>query len=934
MDAYKVYEHTNDGLTIILDLVPQAAVAVDNPKKTAFKYRLDERTPSAYLIAPDNKYPYWRLIDYGISNKPFSPVDLYIREKGMTGDRFHQAVHELAEQYGVEDEKISKSNRPDKHERPAKADEQEGQLIFETRDTFTQAEIALWGPNVTAEHLTTYGWKPVVYVGSVKECRVKECHSNDSYPIFAQECHAIDKDGKVQTFHKIYKPREYQKRYRFMYSGQVPKDYIFGLEALQCAFRKNGEKKLDAVFLVSGGSDAVNCLSMGGQAVWLNSETADLTEQQHALLYQYANRIYAIGDIDATGKECARRLALRYLDIHSITLPEDLMNRFHDNRGNLRKDLKDYIQIRPKQQDFDCLVRQARTAKFWIEQYKEKEIVGYKISPTNLNYFLELNGFFTLHDERHERPQYIRVEGMLVEEVFPKDIKNFLNAWCQEKGMPMGLQDIIHRSRDLPNKETSNLRELNLSFKSYTSDSQLCFFKNCWVEVTAQGITKHTYQEIPAQGANVWRHNVIDHNYVEHKPMFVPQRREDGSWGVTLTDDAKSDVLTYLRNSSRLYWRQEDEQNIPLSEQQRREQEQCLVAKLACIGYYMHRFRCDSLALAALLQDATLADDENECNGRSGKTFFIKCLKSLIHTVFIEARNPKIVEDKFLFDGVTEATDLVAIDECSRKLDFSCFFGKITGPFRAEEKGGHPFEIPSDKAPKMIFSTNYVIKHLDSSTEARLWPQIFSDYYHVIANNNDYKESRGIRDDFGYNLLDSDYPEEKWSADIALAMQCLQFFLSLPVDQRKIMPPMGTIERRTQQAIIGKDLKLWAEEYYGEGSEHLDVTENYNDVISDYRAETGDHNISPQVFTQKLKEWCNYAEHIHCYNPAELTEEKKDGGRIRKRNTMNPNQKDMFIHVRSYQWVQSQTPIIDPAKVDQAFKDALELEDDDEDMPF
>jgi hypothetical protein len=46
-----IYAATNDGQQIILDLVPGARVAVDNPKRK-FRYRAEERTPSACLLPP------------------------------------------------------------------------------------------------------------------------------------------------------------------------------------------------------------------------------------------------------------------------------------------------------------------------------------------------------------------------------------------------------------------------------------------------------------------------------------------------------------------------------------------------------------------------------------------------------------------------------------------------------------------------------------------------------------------------------------------------------------------------------------------------------------------------------------------------------------------------------------------------------------------
>lgn len=917
LTAQNLYDVTNYGLDIILDLVPQASVAVENPKKNAFKYRLDERTPSAYLLPPSDNSPYWRLIDYGIKNKPFSPIDLYMRERNLGKYQFTLALHELAEHYGVEDDKICQGNRPVWTERLKRDDEVENQGVFETRDTFTDAEIRLWGPTVTEKELRTYGWLPAVYEGTVREGRVKECHSTETYPIFVQECRYSDAEGHLHTFHKVYKPREYNKRFRFKYIGQVPQDYIFGLEALQCAWRKNGEKKLKSVFLVSGGSDGANCLSMGGQAVWLNSETADLTQEQHDLLLQYAERIYHIGDVDATGKECSRRLALQYLNIYSITLPEKLMNQFRDNRGNKRKDLKDYVQLFPRREDFWSLVRQAHKAQFWVEEEKTDKdgntTVTYHLSPTSLCHFLELNGYYTILDDQHVNPQYIQVDGVKVRRVLPKNIKNFLNTWCEEKGLPEAVQNMVRRSKDLPNEKVSNLHELDLDFTTGTAKMQLVFLRNCWLEVTANGITKHQYKEPTPHGTYVWHKSVIDHDYAEHKPMFEVEEREDGTFGASLTEYACSDALTYLRNTSRLHWRQVDEQGMPLTPEQQREEEQCLAAKIATIGYYMHNYRDPSFALAAILQDSFLAEDEKEANGRSGKSVFLDFLMKLNNPFFIEARDPDIVKNKFLFDGVTSGTTIIVVDECSRLLQFAFFFGKITGPFRYEEKGGHPITIPANKAPKMVFATNYVIKNIDSSTEARLWPQVFSDYYHkMVPGKNDYREDRGVRDTFGYKLFDTDYPEEKWQADIAFAMQCLQFYLSLPESKRKIMPPMGTIQRRTLRAIIEKTFEQWAEDYYQPDSEHLDVNEDYDTVLADYRRESEDRTTSPKVFTHKLKKFCAYAEHIDCYNPAEFAEDKQDGGRIRIRDANGKKVKK--IHVRSVQWVQDHTKTPQPVQ--------------------
>ena len=64
----------------------------------------------------------------------------------------------------------------------------------------------------------------------------------------------------------------------------------------------------------------------------------------------------------------------------------------------------------------------------------------------------------------------------------------------------------------------------------------------------------------------------------------------------------------------------------------------------------------------------------------------------------------------------------------------------------------------------------------DPSTEGRIWPLPFSDYYHVRTPQNDYRESRSIRDDFGKNLMGTEYDEQDWQRDFAFMTQCVRTF--------------------------------------------------------------------------------------------------------------------------------------------------------------
>ena len=220
----------------------------------------------------------------------------------------------------------------------------------------------------------------------------------------------------------------------------------------------------------------------------------------------------------------------------------------------------------------------------------------------------------------------------------------------------------------------------------------------------------------------------------------------------------------------------------------------------------------------------------------------------------------------------------------------------VTGDFRVEEKNRHAYVIPFAQSPKFGLGTNFTLSRHDPSTEGRIWPQPFSDYYHVKTPKNDYREKRSIRDDFGQNLMGTEYDEKDWQLDLALMTQCVRFYLSLEPGNRRIMPPLNRIERREQMAAVGKDFKQWADDYFAEDSGNLDCKLKAAQVLNDFNQETR-FSWSPKKMTQHLQAYCQMADHIHCFNPASVTHKKNDGDRwvIRDENGQQPT----FYYVMS-----------------------------------
>lgn len=398
----QLYQGTHEGLDIILMIYPQARAAVENPK-LKFKVRRDERTPSAALWRTQTRAgtPVWKVVDYGDDGHAASPLDLYMRERGVR--RPGEALVQLAEYFNIEGLRISPEvNRARWEERAAGETEQEGELAFELLEEIPEAWLPVLGPRVTRETTAALGWYGARYVGWVKNRRVKCEFSTEHYPILMRECVVPAENGEAgRTFYKIYKPLAMDKAWRFAYAprGAKPRRYVNGLKELREAYEKYNsgnerEEKLGEAVICSGERDALCCRSLGYYPIWFNSETYEVSEGEIREIEKLVERIYNIPDIDQTGRRKGRELALRFPQIYTVWLPEWLAG-YKDHRGRGRKDLRDWMELRGTLGDFEDLLRRAAPAKFWRARTGGAR-VEYSIDSVALLNFLELNGFHCL----------------------------------------------------------------------------------------------------------------------------------------------------------------------------------------------------------------------------------------------------------------------------------------------------------------------------------------------------------------------------------------------------------------------------------------------------------------------------------------------------------------------------------------------------------
>lgn len=940
----KLYSSTNDGLWILELHFPGIAECIS--KNQPFKMRPEEKTASARA----KKFKgVWKVTDFGVDSKAISPIDVHMERTGL---RLSEAILDLASRFNITDDLNRQVNKPDIRKVPAEADQAEKSCFWEFADDFTKYQCEIMGPRVTPDTLQSLHWYPVKFIAHVKDREVIYKYSTETYPIFMRECWFENADGKRDRFYKVYEPLNPEKRFRFSTqpANKKPASYINGLEELVAAYtafnereRANWERdpandnkpykdqKLDRAFICSGERDALCVRALGEHPIWFNSETYRVSSEEYRKIMKYVDVLYNIPDIDSTGKMKGSELALRFIDIHTIWLP-DALSSYRDNRGRPRKDFRDWAEIYDTKSDFNELVELATPAKFWTTQLiKDKDTDGsprrfrykYSIDVSCLYEFLMLNGFYTLRDKHAPQTRFVQITRNVVKIVSAKEIRDYVHQWTRHTGRPRELRNLVLTTPALSQANLDSLKEVDPDFTNYTEHSQFFYFPKFALEVTGSAMTKYDLRT-SALDRYVWEERVIPHD-IDILPEMFEIVHPDGAVESELFDivvkNSTSKYFQYLINSSRIFWRKELEQSLEgLSEAEAdayraahkfdiagplltpgeiQEQKQCLISKIFTIGFMLHRYKSESRAWAPFLMDNVIGDND-QCNGRSGKSFMLRALSHFTNWLKLSGRNPKILENQFCFEQISKNTDMVVVDDCDEYLPFRQFYDTISSEITINAKNVSAYNLPYADAPKFAFTTNYVPKDFDSSSRGRMLFAVFSDYYHLATEENDYNETRAIRDDFGKDLFGSAYTEAEWEADINFMLQCVKFYLSIAHTSAKIEPKIANIIYRRYLRDMSDNFRDWAEGYFAEGSDHLDTLVVREEAFNAYVEFSRAYKTTMQRFSTQLTGFCYTCDWIAELNPKEF---HNSGTRIMKRVEVDPvtHKKELkqMIFVRS-----------------------------------
>lgn len=958
------------GLAYIFERYPNAKGCENSRKKFAVRA---ENSPSASLKQLSDGR--WIVTDFGGDSKGRDAIKIAMFEDSID---FKEAIHRVAAFYNVAGAK-SDDIRATFNEWVALPDEQEGSInvkfkeleLHEIKAVLTESAYKALGKEekrfeAAKQLFAYYHFKALSSFTMTKEGVTREWTANERFPILY-----ID-EGE---FGKIYKPFD-DKKYRFMYRGNKPKNFIHGLqqhtdfvkskqsEESDADYekmsddekekaRKKSREKIPEIIMCSGGSDAINCAALGYKVVWRNSESEEFRGEDYKSLEKLTDCIMNLPDIDATGIDAGHKLAMQYLDMKTIWLPEEMLSEKDATGKPLKKDLRDWLRMPSKENpyksngewEFKQLVQTSLMYRFWDYELKLNKdgdpirkfgrfVYEYKPSNVRMYNFLYRNGFarYILPNE-NDRFIFVQVQKGVVKEVTWEVMKDFVNKFLANINGNEDLRNSFYRSPQLSESSLSNLQQTTLDFCHYGPDFQYLFFeKNSW-RVTANGIEDIKQA---ANGKVVWEKKILKQQKSTVLPEpFVIKREPNGDWDIEVKDNSCL-FLQFIIQTARVHWRKELEERLRFAElydtaakQEKYIQENNLtkddLKSLLGISYKDQKEYLEKYRFAIDGQHLT---DEEVHDQKIHLINRIYCIGYVLHRFKFRNRPWAVwtMDNKLSNDGEAHGGAGKSILTFAIKLFLQTFIlpgrqldsGKMDFIFDGLTPE-HDLILSDDTSQYADFRSFY--EHITSDMvvgrkglKSVTIPFTESPKFWFNSNFGDRQtEPSDLRrkiytvfsDYYHKNTDECEYLEDREPKD-DFGKQLFDDFTPdewnkfyntmarclqfyLSTTER-INPPSGNVQKRNLISTMGEAFRAWADSYFAQEGRRLDEF-----VVRRIAQESffayNKTKITPQAFMKKLKAWCGFNKYT--LNP---DEHKNSGGRIMRKYEDDTEE---FIFIKS-----------------------------------
>jgi hypothetical protein len=444
---------------------------------------------------------------------------------------------------------------------------------------------------------------------------------------------------------------------------------------------------------------------------------------------------------------------------------------------------------------------------FWDVQIDNENKKKININKSRFIQFLHEVGGFGLYfyDSNSTIYRIVRVKEGFVEESSTEQMKKFILTYINnlpdnfDKGTtPEVLQEmVIKQYASLFNEGFLEfLPHLELDFLKDGADKGYFAFKNGVVIICKDKIELTTYASI---NKVIWKNQVKDFN-------------------ITIDQGFEPESCEYYRFIEKIAG----------------DEEERLIYCVTLIGYLLHRYKDPAKPFAVVLAEETESDKDG---GGTGKGIFIKAISELLKTVKVDGKNFKL-DKNFSMQRVSLDTQLIAIEDCDKNLDFEKFNSQITEGSTVEKKNKDELFIDYKDSPKFIFTTNYTLNVKGNHGKRRSKIFEFSPFFGPENTPMQF---------FGHLLFEA-WDEDEWNRFYNFLFFCLSGYLLGGI--KEVGETLKMKKKKIKLAFTEEFLE-WFEHYSKNGcSEWKPFKELYNNFMIENDLDKKDY--SPKRFKKGL----------------------------------------------------------------------------------
>ncbi len=360
--------------------------------------------------------------------------------------------------------------------------------------------------------------------------------------------------------------------------------------------------------------------------------------------------------------------------------------------------------------------------EFWRRDSK-----GIIIEQSKLSKFLEEQGFGNLSIDKKDKTKLVRIENNRVKAADEASISRFVLNHVRQMALPDVEEKLTRGISSYVCRRKLSLLEVTPSFSTAdTEDTVWFYFENTAVKVTATGIMPIKYEDLPHL---VWEERIIKRDFKN-----LPS--------------TGSDFQQFCLN-------------ISGGDVKRFE------ALESIIGYLLSTYKDPSNPKAIIFVDEMISTN-GTANGGTGKSMLGKAIAEMRNLAVVEGKkyNPN---NPFRNQRFELSTDVISFDDMGSNFSLEDLFSMLTSGMSVNKKFQQEIYIEPEDAPKMMVSSNYMVKGPGGNADLRR--------RHEFEVAPHYGATLLPINDFG-KLFFNQWMDNEWQNFFSFMIGCAQIYLA------------------------------------------------------------------------------------------------------------------------------------------------------------